>query len=404
MPFGAYSQKESYDLLHDVPSYTRYELSDGPYILTGDQVKSTEVFNPPGTTYDPPLVKEYRRYYKRTNGVKISDFNRRRREGQLLPLTEFTQYEESFLTTPGTLVQTYDDGNALNKVILTFSPQLNLGALHASLWESAELSVLGNLPDASAFRYDVQKAASKIYARGHDTATFLAEVAKTRRMFINLIKNIASLKLPKSAKSFANAWAEARYGWRTLAFDLRDLQEAVSLLESNKKRYLERAGHSFSFTNVSYDSAVDGVGVTFNGTLTERWEVSVRGTVAADISPPAFSFNSAVTAWEILPWSFVIDWLVNVGLAISAMSFLVFNSHYEAAGGFYINLDRTYKRTTEDPSPANSWTTSGQLGSQRVKATLNKRIPTTVSSIPQIRLRLDEFKVLDLVSFLYQRR
>jgi len=74
-----------------------------------------------------------------------------------------------------------------------------------------------------------------------------------------------------------------------------------------------------------------------------------------------------------------------------------------ASGGYYVEVTRTFTRSVEFGSDS-TWTWSGNISTKLKSHTVYKeRIPTSVSVIPQIRLRLDEFKFLDLIALIFQR-
>jgi hypothetical protein len=163
----------------------------------------------------------------------------------------------------------------------------------------------------------------------------------------------------------------------------------------------ESSGHSITFTVV--DEQVDDLS-TSQGVLTKltqsEIDVSVRGTVAADIKPPTFSFNPLVTAWELLPFSFILDWFIGIGQWLASMSFLTFAEKWAAAGGFKVTIDRTIE-TTIDFAPDYS---GERYLFSLARSELVTRTPTSVSLTPQIRVNLDEFKYLDLVSLIFGLR
>lgn len=172
-------------------------------------------------------------------------------------------------------------------------------------------------------------------------------------------------------------------------------------LKAERKRFSERSGTSYSFNEqTSYQTAQDAYGRYKIYTKTDEVEVGVRGSVQADIEPANFQFAPILTAWELLPFSFVIDWLINVGQSLASIHFLTMNSHYVASGGYNVRVERRLERTIHYAYD------SGFSGHQKADgysvANYSLRIPTSVSSIPQIRVRIDAFKIADLMAILYQ--
>jgi len=334
--------------------------------------------------------------YKSASGACTPNFHARRNRGELLPMTPWTQIEISSTGVHGSSFTGYKIGQSGWWSVDT--PQAHGLNPPVTPWyiTEGEVDVCNNFD----FSYEVQKAAASIASSGHDTLTFLAELGKTRKMFIDFVKRLASGRYPRGVQDIANAWLEWRYGWRTLLYDLDNLAEAVANLEYKRTRYSKRQGTSHSWTDSSTEDSVTSVG-TYRFVTTYDYTVSVRGSVTADISPSSFQFNPVQTAWELVPWSFVVDWLINVGQALSAITFLTTNAAYVAAGGYYVTLTKTCTKSW----PIKATYYSGNFDVTATSdATLVKRVPTTVTSIPQVRLRLDEWKGLDILSFLLQRR
>jgi len=145
-----------------------------------------------------------------------------------------------------------------------------------------------------------------------------------------------SKRIGKTASSLAKAnsatWLEYRYGWVPLIGDCNTIiKDAHKIRERTKKRVLvARAGSSSS--NVSSDTwrpgPDDGLSTSgsYSHSITRRASAGVRyEVILPDVSSSAarFAGTSASdlpsTLWEIIPYSFVVDWFVNVGDWIRAV-------------------------------------------------------------------------------------
>jgi hypothetical protein len=127
----------------------------------------------------------------------------------------------------------------------------------------------------------------------------------------------------------------------------------------------------------------------------------MRGSVTADVAINPIHLNPLVTAWQVTKLSFVIDWLWNVSQALEALSFLALQHNYTAAFGQEVVLDRSYVSNLTDPSDIY---VSGEATAQaELQATLQLRVPRKIPLFPQIALRLNAFKVLDLWALVMQR-
>jgi hypothetical protein len=215
-------------------------------------------------------------------------------------------------------------------------------------------------------------------------------------MFRGLVKKILNFR---SVDDLTNAWLEGRYGWRVLVYDMKDIAEVLSNLDSSRTRFRKYVGSSFTETDrVAIDTAT--AYETRLGYIETTYDISVRGFVIADISPPSFAFNPITTAWELIPYSFVIDWIVNIGQFLETLSFLVLRSNHYSAGGIQIEAERTLE-VQGVHTPSSPWTTdTGQESS--CSATLTLRNPREIPTTPQLWNRLDAIKVLDLVALMLQ--
>jgi hypothetical protein len=242
----------------------------------------------------------------------------------------------------------------------------------------------------------IQKAASNIYSQGHDSLTFVAELTKTIAMFRHARESLIKLITQTSkGKTLAQSWLEFRYGWRTLYYDMVDITGALANLADERTRFSERTGSSSSSTTattVSFGTpGVSDLAMTF--VISETKKISLRGAVTADIDPPNFQFNPAITAWELVRFSFIIDWFINVGLWLEAMSFLTFATNYAASGGVRIDVVRSCDVTSIAFGAGQTGT--GVMGSDMV-ASYMIRIPGSVPIVPLINIRVDVPKFIDL--------
>jgi hypothetical protein len=258
----------------------------------------------------------------------------------------------------------------------------------------------------------VQGAASKIYSRGFDALTSLAELKELKGQFksvANLLNRsnyrkvfelVSSGKAPFSWRTVNSKWLEARYGWRPLFYEIQQLIDVVANFDESRTRYSERTVSTYSYTTIDEQPYSWS---TWNGlnTITTDVTISMRGSVTADIDVPKFQFNPIQTGWEIIPFSFVIDWFVGVGNALSAMSFLAAQSNYAASRGFKISAKRWFSSEVTEMKQGN--TGDGLEQEAYCEATYDRRLPCSIPFVPQISVRLNVAKIVDLVALIAQR-
>jgi hypothetical protein len=326
-------------------------------------------------------------------GWDIPKFHSRRRKGELLPHTPWRQ-----ILVKGSSSGSYGvkSGTPSN-----WSYWYTVGNNTSyDDWRISGADLEAHLASVPT-RY-VQEAASKIYLSGFDALTFVAELADVRRLFVNTAQTLLKLRLPRNFKAFSNEWLSARYGWRTLIYDLEGLNNAIKSLKNQKRktRLSEVQGETFTETQAT-ETTDEKAYYYFTREVTDVVTVSCRGCVTADIDISPFQINPFVTAWEVVPLSFVLDWFIGVGKAIAAASFLVWNTRYAASLGTKVEISRSFHGYLDGTKSGYLSGDHEQSGSSTGK--LEVRTPCSVPLTPQFALRLNPLKILDLVALIIQR-
>jgi len=348
-----------------------------------------------GTPYSGYPINETQfdlRSYRMFRGCSTADFHARVRRGELLPQTFFLQYESTGSMDGAFDVSWISSGHTIRQWY--YHPYTNTSVLG---WTKS-IEQLEALVDLNYSL--VQAAAAKIYSSSFDALTFVAELADVRRLLTSGLKRLLSLKLPKNWKSAANDWLEWRYGWRQLLFDIRNINELISSFNDKRSRYVERVGYSNTSTATSSSSYNWGI-LDVVVTTTLNTTISSRGSVVADIVIPKLSINPFVTAWEVIPLSFVIDWFISVGKAISALSFLAFQTNYAASCGCKVTCEVISSLVAGayhyNVTSCNLWRSSSSINSLEV------RLPSSVPLLPRLTVNLNSLKIMDLLSLVIQR-
>jgi hypothetical protein len=347
--------------------------------------------------------------YLWTKGENVPNYHVRVRNGELIPHTNFEQFAASGVSYAGARAWTYTNGTGSAAYEPAWWMPITL------ITDQEMKSYLTN--DHAVY---VQKAAASIIDRGHDTLTFLAEFASTKRMFMQLGENLKRfLELAKrsfktSSKSYkgksverrlldhiSGEWLTARYGWRTLYYDIVQLHQVLTNLQDfNRTRFSERSGTTSEFSEVVSVSTA-GTSPKVRDTVTDTVKVSVRGSVTADVEVDAFRFDALSTAYEVIPFSFVFDWFINVGRSIAALKLRNRASAYVASYGYLVEVSRTWER--ELVSHGSDKTNVQVSGRYVTEGVYTLRVPTSVSITPQFSVNLSDLKVLDLVTLLVKR-
>lgn len=331
------------------------------------------------------------------SGFDLENFHSRKREGELLPYTPFYQEEVEFGANPGgTYGPVKKNGNS-------YYYKVDPGTYVSGLI-SNNLVIDNLVQQAKDYSQEldpapmVQAAASKIYTQGHDSLTFLAELHKTAALFKGLVRRLEELtELSKAADN----WLEFRYGWRILWYDMVEFHKIVKSIDDDRKRFSDRVGTSQTHVTSSTLSYDDG-GLRATLPVNTVFDTSVRGAITADISPPKFQFNPILTGWELITFSFIFDWFVGIGLWLESLSFEMVATSYVAAGGSLVTATKTIEHGP--PEYYNCVLGTGAVvdfgGPYTLKVTITTRTPMTIPSRPFANVKLDVFKVVDLLTIL----
>lgn len=229
-----------------------------------------------------------------------------------------------------------------------------------------QVTAWGLLP-AKFFRRESVEAIDETEANNKALATFVkrvrkrqtsfqgaiaaGETAETLRMLRNpvnglrktmfgylqrLKKNRRKLrKLPPKRRRSAvsDTWLEQSFGWTPLLNDIDDAAQAVanSMYRSDQKMTVVTAsGRTCERTESNY-TRISNNGIQPYFKLNLAWEKEVIVKYQAGVDPGSYALynprrvgfdpsNWLPTAWELLPWSFLVDYFANVGEIVSAAS------------------------------------------------------------------------------------
>jgi hypothetical protein len=201
----------------------------------------------------------------------------------------------------------------------------------------------------------------------------------------------------------SNDWLAVRYGWRPFYMDLEDLSALVDNLNSEfgkMKRHSRHANSVLNFDNTN-EASTTGTFGSWTHIVSDSVTVQMKGSVTADVAILPIHLNPINTAWQLTKLSFVIDWLWNVSQALEAASFLALQHSYTASFGQRLHINRSYRG---DLTGYSSVYKSGyEYLEGGCEVTFDQRIPRKVPLFPQIALRLNAFKVVDLWALIQQR-
>ena len=136
-------------------------------------------------------------------------------------------------------------------------------------------------------------------------------------------------KLPKKRNSaIADTYLEFSFGWRPL---FNDIHDAAELVRHSQRTYLEDMNAEYrENTSVDLGTFTESENaLAWKGQQRTTFSVSVRykGAVLADTPEPSFAeftgfgqSNFIPTVWNLIPYSFLVDYFTNIGTVLDSMS------------------------------------------------------------------------------------
>lgn len=162
----------------------------------------------------------------------------------------------------------------------------------------------------------------------YDPLTDLAELRETLEVIHNLLRSAVSpiqtarltLAALKKPREIMDAWMHFRYGLMPIAYSIKDALEAL-----RRMKLVYHTERTMRGLKVNLSSKGASTVTHFFETLVLTAKISAVGKKRPPESEflrlvDNISINPLKTAWELIPLSFVVDWFVNVGVYIEALS------------------------------------------------------------------------------------
>jgi hypothetical protein len=198
-------------------------------------------------------------------------------------------------------------------------------------------------------------------------------------------------------RDFAGYWLEYRYGWLPLLYSTEDAVKAFKMKTESPLRF----GHSSTTVDLSQSASEswtqDSGNGSGTGTQTITGSRTYRGYAVAEVitglQGDRFGADPITTAWELIPFSFVVDWFLGVGTWLTAIS------PFQSARllGVAVSIKDSY---TKYQGWNISWSgaESGSFGTVSTEITVEQytRAQYGISSWPVWNPRLSNVRLLDL--------
>lgn len=286
-------------------------------------------------------------------------------------------------------------------------------------WTEQSTNTHLQFPETSESLYNaaVLAAMSNAASDRWDVLTFLAEFNKSVQTLAGIARvfNMRTLELARRArrasrnpiKKFGELWLEARYGIRPMMYDAADAVKAIQKTIEGGDRFVKGRGIQ---TQVVNDTWTTGW-VDLNGETRQLIEESMTGKVIYrgcsyvglpdSASRSVLQFDPLVTFWEEIPYSFVVDWFINIGAYVQTINPTLSGDYLANQGSVKLELTIERKLSWE-------WHTTKTGGMSpaiiRIRKEVYRREPVSLPPFPPLVPRLTLPKLVDLVFLFSQGR
>lgn len=360
-----------------------------------------------------------------TDEVTPGYFGKARR-AEYLPINPMSQTKYEILTDSTGSTNWEVRSNGIKQWDQVWSGHLGVPGWIYAWGATISPSWAGAVPGAPDANAALTEALANARSRGFDLLTFLAEFRKT----VELITHFRSRTLSRAEKvadrarkssdpvtAFAETWLEARYGWRILAYDIAGIQESIERLQSFRAPFVRGYGtRESSSTRTTYNAGVGSYWRSVSpstGLVADYGRVSILATqtyrrsvhaavILEAIIDDIIEIDPIVTAWEVVPFSFILDWFINVGDVLQAYSPFATEN---LLGACTTTRDEIITSCICVPgtygNPSSGWyyaPNNNQVYELETAKVTITRAPASPSATLSFNVKLNEAKLVDLAS------
>lgn len=237
-----------------------------------------------------------------------------------------------------------------------------------------------------------------------DALTTLAEAHKTIDMVENVAQRAKALLRQarkggyQTAKAAGNAWLEWRYGWRLLGYDIVSAVEAyqnpirgITITGKSKDSFID--SYTLRKLRSDFGGIWQGLGLIFDQTVDINLQMKARVDARFSASSLNVLVSPVTTMWEVIPFSFVFDWFVDVGTALNAWQVKTSSSYVASLSTAYAEKHHTLV------TGGFGWSILHDLacsGTGDLSYTRKERFPVSdISTAPTWNTKLTSKRILD---------
>jgi hypothetical protein len=219
---------------------------------------------------------------------------------------------------------------------------------------------------------------------GLDLGVTLLESGSTKRMIQSVGKVISAARKARtlgglssrrprrgqkpgelgSTRDIANGWLQWQYGWRQLLQDVFNAADESIRVVTSKLQSVRGSASRPIGTHYGYQR--DMLGFRWNVDGHQEGRNACKITVILDV--PNFdparwtSMNPISLGWELIPYSFVVDWFIDVGSTLRNIETgLLYNNSFVEGYVSELFISHTYETISGSGIPISDPSTSTQL-------------------------------------------
>lgn len=226
-----------------------------------------------------------------------------------------------------------------------------------------------------------------------------------------LKKDFTYIKKLKKPKEIADAYLALRYGIRPLYYDIQGALKVLQAKPPTDQRQTFRGYHSAFATATAYSNKTVLSKVVVRTKKTTEVKVQSRAGVLTDINFQGLTsllglYEIPQSAWELVPFSFIIDWFMNVGNVIASWSP---KPEFKVLGSWVTTTVETKHKANVDTltGTPSCGTTNPQYCCkidglafspyyEKTIVTKTRKINPSIPLLPHFDVKLDYLKLLDI--------
>lgn len=290
----------------------------------------------------------------------------------------------------------------------------------------------------------ITSAMSKVADTTVDLGVTYAERERTITMFSNAVRDISSAmrdvragrfqkaaqrlglrRTPKHVsanRSFASNWLEYRYGWRLIVMDVdgavkhlaQSMIDRPPILRVKSNVTNSRPGSvlegwtGWRFAALGDESCYRKVSYFINSGASITYKYRITNLRLSNLNQLGL-INPASLAWELIPFSFVVDWFLNVGDVLKSLSAFSGKTLVDGTQCVWKETIAICEVTGARAKKSNyplvySYGTGGNLTTKWVgRAFSRTRLTNFAGVMPRADINLNVNRIVDAMSLVKQR-